>query len=335
MGGISIDYNPFLLVFHITGKCNLNCKYCYASPYDAINLEDEKIKHILFDALNLGTKHVILSGGEPFLHPGIYGLIKYANNIGLKIHITSNGTLIDDTNVEFLKSVDAMVTISLDGSCAEINDPIRGKGSYESAINAIDELVDANVPTSMRMTLIKDNLHDVENYIKLALDKDVDRCIIERVTAIDEIPQSRKLEPSYSDLYETFKLMFSYKNENELNIGSNDPLWLLFNEDIIKKHTKTDHICGGCTAGVASITINPDLKITPCPRLPVTAGDLNENSFEDIWFNSNVLQDLRNRDLFKGCSKCSYKYICGGCRGAAYAHDSYLGKDPQCWRINE
>jgi len=322
-----------LLVFHITGKCNLNCKYCYASPYDAINLEDEKVRQLLSDALHLGTKHVILSGGEPFLHPEIHSLMKYANNIGLKIHITSNGTLIDDTNAEFLKSLDAMVTISLDGSCAEINDPIRGEGSYKSAINAIKELTNAKVPTSMRMTLIKDNLHDVKNYIRLALDKDVDRCIIERVTAIDEIPQSKEFEPSYSDLYETFKLMSNYKTD--LNIGSNDPLWLLFNEDIIKKHAKSDHICGGCTAGVASITINPNLKVTPCPRLPVTAGDLNESSFKDIWFNSEVLQELRNRDLFKGCSNCSYKYICGGCRGAAYAHGSYLGNDPQCWRIKE
>jgi radical SAM protein with 4Fe4S-binding SPASM domain len=321
------------LVFHITGKCNLKCKYCYASPYDAINLENEKIRQLLSDALRLGTKHVILSGGEPFLHPEICELMEYTNNIGLKVHITSNGTLIDDNNVEFLKSVDAMVTISLDGSSAEINDPIRGNGSYQSSINAINKLVDANVSTSMRMTLVQDNLHDVENYIQLAMDKCVDRCIIERVTAINEIPQSKGFEPSYSDLYETFKLMSGYKDD--LNIGSNDPLWLLFNEDIIKKHAKSDHICGGCTAGVASVTINPDLKVTPCPRLPVTAGDLKESSLEDIWFNSDVLQKLRNRDLFKGCSNCLYKYICGGCRGAAYAHDSYIGKDPQCWRINE
>ena len=329
-----MEYTPFLLVFHITGRCNLQCVYCYASSYDRGDLKIEEVQDVLSQAARLGTRHVILSGGEPLLHPDFYEIAEYAKELRLKVHITSNGTMIDEIAAEKLRSLDVNVTISLDGSCAEANDPLRGEGTFSSAINSIDNLINSCVYTSMRMTLVKQNVNDVRNYIELAIQHNVNRCIIERVTGIIEIPQSMELEPSSADVFRSFKIMSEYMNVNGLNVGSNDPLWLLFRKDLLEKYTNTTHICGGCTAGVASITINPDLTVTPCPRLPITVGNLREDSLENIWHNSDILQNLRNRDLFDSCSSCNYKYICGGCRGAAHAHGSYLGKDPQCWRVN-
>jgi radical SAM protein with 4Fe4S-binding SPASM domain len=329
-----MEYTPFLLVFHITGRCNLQCVYCYASSYDRADLKIEEVQDVLSQAARLGTRHVILSGGEPLLHPDFYEIAEYAKELRLKVHITSNGTMIDEIAAEKLRSLDVNVTISLDGSCAEANDPLRGEGTFSSAINSIDNLINSCVYTSMRMTLVKQNVNEVRNYIELAIQHNVNRCIIERVTGIIEIPQSMELEPSSTDIFRSFKIMSEYRNANGLNVGSNDPLWLLFRKDLLEKYANRTHICGGCTAGVASITVNPDLTVTPCPRLPIMVGNLKEDSLEDIWHNSDVLQNLRNRDFFDGCSSCNYKYICGGCRGAAHAHGSYLGKDPQCWRIN-
>jgi len=326
-----MKYVPYLLVFHITGRCNLQCAYCYASSYDRTDLEIEEAQDVLSQASKLGTKHVILSGGEPLLHPDFYEIAEYAKELRLKVHITSNGTMIDEIAAKKLKLLDAIVTISLDGSCAEVNDPLRGEGVFRSAINSIDNLVNCGVPTTMRMTLVKYNVSDVRNYIKLAMQHNINRCIIERVTGIIENPQSMELEPSSSDVFQSFKIMSEYMNAGGPNIGSNDPLWLLFRKDILEKYINKTHICGGCTAGIASICVNPNHTIIPCPRLPITVGNLKENLLDDIWHNSDVLQNLRNRDLFDDCSSCNYKYICGGCRGAAHAHGSYLGKDPQCW----
>ena len=327
-----MEYTPFLLVFHITGRCNLQCAYCYASSYDQTDLKTEVVQDVLSQAAELGTRHVILSGGEPLLHPGFYEFAEYANNRRLKVHMTSNGTMIDETAAENLKAQDVNVTISLDGSSPEYNDPLRGAGTFKRAMNSIDNLINSGVYTSMRMTLVKQNVTDVRNYIELAKRHRVNRCIIERITGVREIPQSFILEPSAADVLQTFKIMSEY--QDTFNVGSNDPLWLLFRKEVLEKYANTAHICGGCTAGVAAVVINPDLAVTPCPRLPITAGNLKEASLEDIWHNSDVLQNLRNRDLFDGCASCSYKYICGGCRGAAHAHGSYLGKDPQCWRVN-
>lgn len=327
-----MDYIPYLLVLHITGRCNLKCAYCYASSYGKKDLETDTAQNILSQAAKLGTRHVILSGGEALLHPDFYTISEYAKNLGIKVHLTSNGTLIDENNAKKLKALDAIVTISLDGSCSEINDPLRGGGTFDSAIRSINNLIHCGVTTSMRMTLVKDNISDVHNYIDLARQQKVNRCIIERVTGILDNPESFELEPSSKELIKSFEILSKYANIEGIKMGSNDPLWLVYQNNLCKKITGNDHIRGGCTAGVASVTIKPDLTVIPCPRLPVKAGSLNEKSLEDIWLTSKVFLELRNRDLFAGCSSCDSKYICGGCRGAAYSRGSYLAKDPHCWR---
>lgn len=140
-----MDHVPYLLVLHITGRCNLRCAYCYASSYDKSDLKTETAKNILSQAAKLGSRHVILSGGEALLHPDFYAISEYARSLGINVHLTSNGTLIDENNAKMLKSLDAVVTISLDGSCAEINDPLRGDGTFDSAISSINNLVLRNI----------------------------------------------------------------------------------------------------------------------------------------------------------------------------------------------
>ena len=77
-----MEFTPFLLVFHITGRCNLNCGYCYASKYSKYDdLSLEIIKNILNQAVDLGTKNVIFSGGEPLLHSEIYKILEYSHNL--------------------------------------------------------------------------------------------------------------------------------------------------------------------------------------------------------------------------------------------------------------
>lgn len=328
-----MSYTPFLLVFHITGKCNLNCVYCYADSYENENMKLEDAKDVLNQAENLGSKHVIFTGGESFIHPNFQEIMEYAHELAFDIHITSNGSLINKKWADKLKSMDVKVTISLDGSSSGINDPLRGDGTFEMALNAIKTLVNYDIYTSMRMTLVKDNVSDVSNYLEFAIDNGVNRCIIERMTLMENMPESKILEPSIEDVVAVFKVMSEYQNIDDLLVGTNDPLWLVFREKEITKHLNKDYLCGGCTAGVAAISVNPNLTVTPCPRLPINAGDLKKDSMEDIWNESEVFNNLRNRDLFEGCVSCRFKYVCGGCRGSAYAHGSYLGKDPHCWRL--
>ena len=77
--------------------------------------------------------------------------------------------------------------------------------------------------------------------------------------------------------------------------------------------------------------ITPEGKVTPCPYMPVVAGDLLTQSFREIWETSPVFDDLRTGELGGRCGKCEYREICGGCRARAYGvTGDLMAEDPLC-----
>jgi radical SAM protein with 4Fe4S-binding SPASM domain len=86
-----------------------------------------------------------------------------------------------------------------------------------------------------------------------------------------------------------------------------------------------------CPCGTQYCRITPDGKLTPCPYLPVEAGDLRRQSFAEAWSGSLVFGALRAGALGGKCGDCEYRLLCGGCRARAYALEGdYLAADPLC-----
>src|SRR5262249_30412572 len=69
-----------------------------------------------------------------------------------------------------------------------------------------------------------------------------------------------------------------------------------------------------CPAGKYSCRITPDGDVPPCPYMPVTAGNLRQSSFADLWREASVFGDLRQLKLGGRCGVCEFSKICGGCR---------------------
>ena len=89
---------------------------------------------------------------------------------------------------------------------------------------------------------------------------------------------------------------------------------------------------GTCPCGIYYCRITPEGELTPCPYLPVSVGNLKDESFVNLWNESKTFQDLRNRNLLEGkCGACEFKEVCGGCRARAYATTgNYLAEDASC-----
>jgi radical SAM protein with 4Fe4S-binding SPASM domain len=88
---------------------------------------------------------------------------------------------------------------------------------------------------------------------------------------------------------------------------------------------------GSCPAGKYYCRITPDGDVTPCPYMPVAAGNLRSQSFADVWRGASVFGDLREPTLGGRCGRCEFSKICGGCRCRAYAASGdYLAEDPAC-----
>ena len=94
----------------------------------------------------------------------------------------------------------------------------------------------------------------------------------------------------------------------------------------------------GCAAGISGLTLLPDGTVTPCRRLAIPVGNVREDSLREIWANSKILEQLRDRSQYKGrCGSCPRWATCRGCRAIAYAYSlthgkgNFLAEDPQCF----
>ena len=88
---------------------------------------------------------------------------------------------------------------------------------------------------------------------------------------------------------------------------------------------------GSCPAGKYYCRITPEGDVTPCPYMPVSAGNLRRASFAELWRGAPVFDDLRDPKLGGRCGACEFSKICGGCRCRAYAtYGDYLAEDPAC-----
>jgi radical SAM protein with 4Fe4S-binding SPASM domain len=101
---------------------------------------------------------------------------------------------------------------------------------------------------------------------------------------------------------------------------------------VSKKAVPLADFIGGCGAGRLYCSLSPQGDVHPCVFLPVNVGSLKTEKFSDVWLNSQLFIELRDRNNLKGaCGKCSYKYTCGGCRARASAYyEDIEASDPGC-----
>jgi radical SAM protein with 4Fe4S-binding SPASM domain len=93
----------------------------------------------------------------------------------------------------------------------------------------------------------------------------------------------------------------------------------------------TGYMGGGCLAGTNYARVTPNGELTPCPYMPLSAGNVRETSFVDLWERSDVFNSFRYPQLKGKCGDCEYTDICGGCRARPYVdHGDWLDEDQWC-----
>ena len=103
---------------------------------------------------------------------------------------------------------------------------------------------------------------------------------------------------------------------------------------LVGQELESDDFVGSCAAGLSTLTVMPNGDVMPCRRMNVVIGNLREKSLFDIWYSSEMLWKLREREKnLKICGKCKNLNVCGGCRAVAFGvTGDYFAKDPQCWK---
>ncbi|MBQ9095411.1 MAG: radical SAM protein, partial [Akkermansia sp.] len=127
-----------IVVWNITRTCNLRCVHCYADSHAQKypgELTLEQCHDVIDNLADYQVNALLLSGGEPLLHPHLPELLEHATERGLKVTISTNGTRITPEYAAMFKRLGvAYVGISLDG-IGPVHDSFRGvEGAFDGAI---------------------------------------------------------------------------------------------------------------------------------------------------------------------------------------------------------
>jgi len=326
---------------HVTNSCNLHCLTCYkdAGRKYYNELTPDEIKAIFEEITSKVTPDVIISGGEPLIRKDIIEILEKIRLTGIKkIFLITNGTLLNDEITKKLANLVDFVQVSLDGSSAEINDKIRGKGVWNIVMRNIQYLKKYNIKFSLYPTINKINSNDLPNMIR-----EFSKIMGRKHFACALMIKAGRGEKNYDKIGLTpeeidnlWENIHNNKELREIFAGKEG----FYSEILRLPSSMTRKI--SCGAGSAIISIDANGDMYPCHllmRKEFLAGNLREKSFWEIYSQSPILRKIRsitveNRD---GCSTCSIKYLCGGgcIADTYYSFGNFYEKSPICNMIKK
>ena len=180
---VSFTKNATNIFFHILTRCNLNCRHCYINPaqHGKDTLPYETIEKWLTTFISAGKEaNVVFLGGEPSLHPDLSLCIKKARALGCRsITVDINGYLFNDILAKVTPQEVDYFSFSLDGATEEMNDRIRGTGSFRQCLAGIQQAVSKGFKTSLIYTVSRTNIGELENVPRLLNELGIDRFFIQ------------------------------------------------------------------------------------------------------------------------------------------------------------
>lgn len=334
-----MEKQEFYFQWHINNNCNLRCKHCYQDDYGFNSLDFGSLLYVKNEISKTLSKwnmlgRISLTGGEPFLNPYLFPLLdelEKDENV-VEIGILTNGTIISTDIVESLKKYSKLreVQISLDGATKATHEKTRGPNTFDKSVEAIKMLRAAKINVAVMFTLTKVNMHEAVDMISFSESIGVNALTIERVTPCghtnkSDILTKEELKSVYCKITEISNTL-----KSNLRIRRSRSLWVLTQE-----YCKDDKVVlgGFCPVGFTALTIMPDATVLPCRRLNVPIGNLLKEGLFSIWYGSELLWKIRDKNNLKGkCHNCKNIAMCGGCRAVAYElTGDCMGEDVQCW----
>ena len=343
----------------LTGRCNLHCAYCFYAD-EMAGRHDLPLERWLtfFDELKgLAVRNLTLSGGEVFMRPDLWDLIDGVVESRMRYGILSNGTLITEKTLLRFEETGRRrrlnsIQISIDGSCAAVHDASRGAGSFDKAIRGLRLLKEAGFPVTVRVTVNRHNVNDLDNIARLLL-YDIG---IPKFSTNDAMPmgtgcarqETIVLTPAQRPvaMQALVRLEAAYGGRITASAGSL-ALWRMYRE--MEHARKTGEqprrwkmgALSSCGCMFCKLAVHHDGMIAPCNMLAAASlGTINETPVRDIWKHHPLLKEMRERSRIHmedvpGCNNCEWNPYCnGGCPAVVFAQTGnlYIASPDCCYR---
>ncbi len=321
---------PMAGTFELSPLCNLDCRMCYvrkspaqvrAHPRPLLTLA--QWKQLADEATDAGMLYLLLTGGEPFLWPDFRTLYEYLIPKGLLISINSNGTLIDDATIAWLRqSPPTRINITLYGADDAGYRRLCGRaGMYDRVTQNIDRLLAAGIPVKLNASITPHNRQDLPGIVRFAQERDL---LLEVATYMFP-PVRREEQGMAEDRFtpeEAAQAQLEYQRLvlppeayqaylHGLSHGQAPPAGL--DESCVDP---TDGQVR-CQAGRGSFWVTWDGYMLPCGMVPSPRVDLVREGFTSAWLHTwQTTEGLRMSGL---CQSCENRQLCHACLANAVA----------------
>jgi AdoMet-dependent heme synthase len=353
--------SPFVVIWETTRACDLACRHCRAEAVPHRNpdeLTTDEARRMLERVREFGPVVFVLSGGDLLKRPDVFELIEFGFRLGLRMAVTPATTpLATDETLDRLKSAGiARLAVSLDGSSPAIHDAFRRvPGSFDWGIRMLERCRAIGLSTQVNTVFARHNIDDFDNLAAL-----MERLGIVFWEVFFLVPTGRARPGDVADA-ESFERLF----HRMYDLSKTAPFDIKATaaphySRVIMQRQAAERRAGdradapdAMTSGVmfslrdgigrarsvndgdGFMFIGHTGDIMPSGFLPIPAGNVRTDDLVQVYRDSPIFRNLRDRSLLKGkCGVCEYRPVCGGSRARAYAMTGdYLESEPFCAHV--
>lgn len=330
------------LQFHITGRCNLQCKHCYRTEENVEPLTLQDVLRVIDQFLELLQKynelhglrkrgHINITGGEPFLREDIEDILRYLGKHDTQVTyaVLTNGSFLDIETIALLKETNvSFVQLSIDGN-EGMHDHLRAIGDYKRVFSVAELLVKSGIRTYISFTANKKNMRFLPIVARECRRRGVHKLWSDRLVPIGKGKDIQALEITDSE----FPAYLRYLKKAQGNLITK----VLYPKTEVVLNRALQFLCTGgsmysCAAGNSLITVDEFGNIMPCRRMPIACSNVFSSTLETVYYSNPVFADLRKETIPKECVRCEHGLSCmGGARCQSYAKTGdYKTADPAC-----
>jgi mycofactocin radical SAM maturase len=321
---------PICLTWELTYACNLACVHCLSSSgrRDPRELSTAEAMRVVDELQAMQVFYVNIGGGEPTVRRDFWDLLDYATAHDVGVKFSTNGSRITAAAAARVAENDYLdVQISLDGATAAVNDRVRGAGSFDVAVRALERLAEAGMRSfKISVVVTRENVAQLDAFEALA-DRHGAQLRLTRLR-----PSGRgadvwnELHPTAAQQRELYDWLLDH-GEKVLTGDS------FFHLAAYGEALPGLNLCG---AGRVVCLIDPVGDVYACPFAihdAFLAGNVRDGGgFTRVWRESDLFRRLRSPQTGGACASCSHYDSCrGGCMAAKFFTGLPLdGPDPEC-----
>ena len=349
-----------VVIWNLIRRCNLTCKHCYSISADTDfpnELSTEQVFGVMDDLKGFRVPVLILSGGEPLLRPDIFEVAERAKAMGFYTALSTNGTLIDDSNIAKIASVGFdYLGISIDGIAGTHDRFRRKEGAFDASMQGLRLCRDRGIKVGLRFTMTRDNAHELPQLLDLMDAERIDKFYFSHLNYAGRGNKNRKDDVFLNTTRWAMDLLFERALADARNgrgtefvTGNNDAdgvYMLHWVEKHFPEHAEDMRArlvqWGGNSSGVNISNIDNQGNVHPDTMWwNYDLGNVKERPFSEIWQDTSdpIMAGLKAQPRKVGgrCGQCAHFDICGGntrVRAMQLTGDPW-SEDPACYLSNE